>query len=798
MKKVFEFLSLLFLLAIPVFAILVFANPVAAQNVQFPARGVFNGYLSQTNILECENTGADPVMMGLQLNGSDGTVLTSTIISLSGFATRHIILNDLTNINDRIGTYLLTRVSGPNNLGAVINCRTAFYRFGSTAKQFQFGFVLPVRNPLMGVNGGVYNSYDPAGFARPTLNWLSIVNTDDTDFSASLEVYGQDGSLIAAVPTGTLLPGERRDYPLGHPDGERTGIYIIRPADLSVTYEAIVMRYNAVDASQFNFAFPLRAAAGASSQQLLQTSTMGNGLTANWLEIANLSGSDTSVHVSLRNAAGASVHEEDRDIPAHGQSHLYVNQYLDPNHVGAVGTAAITPSGGSSAILAQSSYYGRLVSSPAIEWAYAVQSSDEVIDETEQAVFPVNTYLGMYNWLKGANGGGAPGELKVSVLNDRGSNIGERTHLIPAAGTSDYGLHEISGANLLGSVYATPLTSGANFRADLLRVLPRTGGEIGSIMQIPPAIKPAVDLPDPQLGYFPADSVWYQDISNAPLDSESSAVINFLNGAGGWGTGRMQIDFSIEVMRDDGAAPFRTFTATDDFYSPDCDYAQMPVPAGGALEGESGYSCDSDGDCHLIVVHQPSRKLYEMWRANIVGGNFYGGCLAVWDMNRTYGPTGRGVDCTSADAAGYPIAPLLFTADEVAAGEINHAIRFILPNSRIRRRVYVAPATHSTFATSGNSSAPPYGARLRLRADFPLQNLPNEAARVVARAMQRYGILLSDGGNIALTAQSDRFTTAKWDGLLEPRDLELLKVTDFQMVDGGQRRTFTGDCVRNQ
>jgi serine/threonine-protein kinase len=67
---------------------------------------------------------------------------------------------------------------------------------------------------------------------------------------------------------------------------------------------------------------------------------------------------------------------------------------------------------------------------------------------------------------------------------------------------------------------------------------------------------------------------------------------------------------------------------------------------------------------------------------------------------------------------------------------------------------------------------------------------------VVARALQRYGMLLADGGQVALTAQSDRFTTAKWDGLLGSRDLELIQVRDFQMVDGGARIPYTGDCNR--
>lgn len=296
--------------------------------------------------------------------------------------------------------------------------------------------------------------------------------------------------------------------------------------------------------------------------------------------------------------------------------------------------------------------------------------------------------------------------------------------------------------------------------------------------------------------YFPREAVWYQDISQAPLDPQSSEVISWLDAAGGWGTGTMRIDFSIEVMVADETAPIRSFIPTGDHFSPDCDFDDVPVPPGGALEGEDGYECESDGDCHLIVIHEPTRKLYEMWRANIVNDVFYGGCLAVWDMTAVYGPAGRGENCTSADAAGYPIAPLLFTADEVADGWIDHAIRFILPNSRIRNGVYLHPATHSTGATSGGPDAPPYGTRLRLRTNFPLETLPNDGARVVARALQRYGMFLADGGQIALTAQGDRFTTNKWDGLLGPYDLSTLQVTDFEMVDGGARIPYTGDCVR--
>lgn len=295
--------------------------------------------------------------------------------------------------------------------------------------------------------------------------------------------------------------------------------------------------------------------------------------------------------------------------------------------------------------------------------------------------------------------------------------------------------------------------------------------------------------------YFPPGAIWYQDVSAQTPDPSSPDVIAWLDDHG-WGLGRFQIDFSLEVLDGEASTELRSFTATNDFYSPDCDAVELPVPEGGALEGEEGYACEGDGDCHLIVAHWPTGELFEMWRADLRGDTFRGGCLAVWDMSRVYGPEGRGQQCTSADAAGYPIAPLLFSADEVAAGEVAHAIRFILPNSAIRADEYVSPATHSTGAASGGPNAPPYGAHLRLRADYPLEALPSEGARVVARALQTYGMFLADGGNVALTGRSDRFTAAKWDGLLGSRDLEDIQPADFELMPMGTPIPLTYDCER--
>ena len=303
----------------------------------------------------------------------------------------------------------------------------------------------------------------------------------------------------------------------------------------------------------------------------------------------------------------------------------------------------------------------------------------------------------------------------------------------------------------------------------------------------------------PPAPYFVPGNFWTQDVSNAPVDPHSPAIIGWLADSGGWGRGRMQTDFSIRVLQADANTPMVPFHPADIYYEPDSDSVKaVPLPAGGGLEGQTGYQCDvENADCHLIVVDRSQHKLYEAFMATMKKNAMTATFMGVWDLSRVYGPTGRGEQCTSADAAGFPIAPLLFNADEIASGSINHALRFILPNSKIRAGVYVVPATHAG-GPRGPANAPPYGAHLRLKASFDLSKL-SPPAQVVARAMQKYGIFLADGGNIALTAQSDADTQVKYSDLgFGPHEMEALKVTDFEVLELGKPIPVTNDCVRNK
>ncbi|MGH7270041.1 MAG: serine/threonine-protein kinase, partial [Polyangiaceae bacterium] len=214
--------------------------------------------------------------------------------------------------------------------------------------------------------------------------------------------------------------------------------------------------------------------------------------------------------------------------------------------------------------------------------------------------------------------------------------------------------------------------------------------------------------------------------------------------------------------------------------------------------GSTNYVCDtSKNDCHLLVVASDEKKLYELYRSTQAGSAFSAAGAFVWDLTKAYPDNERGDQCTSADAAGFPIAGLLPTADEVAAGLVKHALRFILPNARMARAVYVHPASHAGQPSSTNADAPPYGVRLRLKSIF--DETPFDAGeKVILEALKTYGMLLSDGGNIALTFADDRTTAAKWATVgITASSFAAIGVSNFEVIDLSPPVAQTDNCVRN-
>jgi len=309
-------------------------------------------------------------------------------------------------------------------------------------------------------------------------------------------------------------------------------------------------------------------------------------------------------------------------------------------------------------------------------------------------------------------------------------------------------------------------------------------------------------------GLFRVAQPWTKDVSGAAKSDRSDAIIATLAELGGWGNDNaLQTDFSIPIFYADGRTPRMAVVGTDDYCygGTDCDSvpAQMPVPADANIEGSADLSCDpsrntdGQGDCHLLVAERDEQKLYEIYQGNQTGDSITANGFFVWDLNKAYPDDLRGDQCTSADAAGFPIAALTPTADEVASGAVNHALRFILPNDRMKAEAYVHPATHAGGPESTEADAPPYGVRFRLKPDFDESGY-TEPQKVILEALKKHGMLLSDGGDIALTFADDRTSTAKWADLgIDAQTFSGIDVDQFEVVELGPEIELTYECTRN-
>jgi hypothetical protein len=239
----------------------------------------------------------------------------------------------------------------------------------------------------------------------------------------------------------------------------------------------------------------------------------------------------------------------------------------------------------------------------------------------------------------------------------------------------------------------------------------------------------------PRLGgcpVFPATNPWNQRVDSLPVAPNSAAIIRTIGadvglhpdfGSGTWDGGPIGIPYNL-VPRTQRASRVRFE------YADESDPGPYPIPARPKIEWGS--------DHHVLIVDTGACKLYELYDLKRSRAGWRAGSGAIWSLrSNALRPAGW----TSADAAGLPILPGLARYDEVAAGSIDHALRFTVGRTR---RAYVYPARH--FASDlTDPNLPPMGLRLRLRSDYPTAGFPRQA-RIVLEALKRYGMTVADNG----------------------------------------------------
>jgi hypothetical protein len=271
---------------------------------------------------------------------------------------------------------------------------------------------------------------------------------------------------------------------------------------------------------------------------------------------------------------------------------------------------------------------------------------------------------------------------------------------------------------------------------------------------------------------LPADDIWNRAVDALPLDARSAEYVASIGrsatlhpdfGSGSFDGGPIGIPFAV-VSGTQPRVPI-VFTA----YGDESDPGPYPVPADAPIEGGPR----ADGDRHVLVVDRGACVLFELYRAfPNSDGSWSADAGARFDLrSHALRPAGW----TSADAAGLPILPGLVRHDEVAAGEIRHALRFTAPRTR---RAYVWPARH--FASSRNDAAlPPMGQRFRLRAGFEVGGFSRDT-QVILRALQRYGMMLADNGSAWFLSGAPN---SGWNNDALVSELRGVHGSDFEAVD---------------
>jgi len=278
---------------------------------------------------------------------------------------------------------------------------------------------------------------------------------------------------------------------------------------------------------------------------------------------------------------------------------------------------------------------------------------------------------------------------------------------------------------------------------------------------------------------FPSSNAWNTDISGAPVDPNSDNLIASIGLATGlhpdFGSGFYQgapIGIPYVVVPGNQQRVAIQLTA----YGSESDPGPYPVPANAPIEGEASGGSQATGDRHVIVVDRDNHRLYELYRAfPQPDGSWNADSGAIFHLDsNTVRPGGR-PGWTSADAAGLPIFPGLVRYDEVAAGEIRHALRFTVSRTR---QAYVPPATHWA-SSSTDPNRPPMGMRVRLKADYVIPAGFSAETRVILQAMKTYGMIVADNGsNWYVSGAPD----TRWNNTRLVTELAQVRGSSFEVV----------------
>lgn len=272
----------------------------------------------------------------------------------------------------------------------------------------------------------------------------------------------------------------------------------------------------------------------------------------------------------------------------------------------------------------------------------------------------------------------------------------------------------------------------------------------------PSASPPASPGPRSRPTWGPGN-IFSVDVSSAPLDPNSAAMIRNLrgqvephyNGIAAFNA----YDYSASVYTAEPDTPKTTVQFYDcqkkgytppDLFDGRKQFVDVPIPKDAVV---------APGTDKALSIWSPTTdQLWEFWVMEKQGD----GWRACWGgrIDQVSQSDGRFPPPSGATATGIPMIGTMVGVQDAAAGRIDHAMGLTLidpaPWNEIRY-----PAGRS----DGDSAAPdaiPEGSRLRLDPNVDVDALPmSPLGKAIARAAQQYGFIVVDkAGAVAVIAES--------------------------------------------
>ncbi|MGI5184529.1 hypothetical protein ACQEVZ_50575 [Dactylosporangium sp. CA-152071] len=275
---------------------------------------------------------------------------------------------------------------------------------------------------------------------------------------------------------------------------------------------------------------------------------------------------------------------------------------------------------------------------------------------------------------------------------------------------------------------------------------------------------------------------------HVPLAANSAAVVENIrldkvNNYGSWAVNTDEYSTPIFTVGRD--TPTQRWTFSDCLNLPHLapviadSLAAVPTPADLIV---------SKGTDAAVTIYQPSTDTYwDFWRAERDAAGHWSACWGGKIEHYSRNP-GVFTNPLGATATGLPMGAFTIRIDELRRGRIDHAVN--IATVRTRKDCNSWPATRNDGNTEG-ADIPCEGQRFRLDPAFDISVVRSPAARTIARAMQEYGLIMTDKAGALVTYAEDPRPYMAANGGVDPY-FALMDPDDI-VPDGAEKYLILGD-----